>query len=168
MQIFSGLHLVVSEMTTNIYANRDGVDAEYIAWQMKKRWTGFTEVMNGSTLERVYVSADLDRLPLKDGTKGPVTSILWNEKIVLTSARGLLDGFMRELFHGRGMELDLEKEIGYWQNWEQIDEEAYDLEVEEADEQWGGNTCQDDHFVDSDGNTEPNSDGEGHGYDGSD
>jgi hypothetical protein len=107
---------VISEMTTNTYANRTGVDAEYIAQQMKKRWTGFADAMNGSALERVYMRSDLDRLQLKDRTKGPIASILWDEGIVLTSASGLGDGFKCELFRGKGIELDIKKEMRYWQN----------------------------------------------------
>lgn len=163
IQRFSGLHYVVSELTTNTYASRAGVDDEYIAQQMEKRWTGYADAMNGSALERVYVRSDLDRLPLEDGTEGPITSILWDEKIVLTCAAGLSDGFNQEFLSGNGMELDIKKEIQYWQNWEQIDEEAYELEVEEAESQWAGNTAQDDRYVDSDGNIESDSDREWEG-----
>jgi hypothetical protein len=144
----------------NAYANSGGVSDWHIARQMQKRWTGFADAMNGSALERVYMRSDLKRLQLKDGTKGPITSLLIDERIVLTNARGLCNEFNQELFGGMGLEMDIKKEIEYWQNWEQINKSAYGREVEEAENQWEGNTCQDGRYVDSDGNTEVFSDEE--------
>jgi hypothetical protein len=161
VSLFGNLRLVAAEMTTNTYANRAGVDAAYIARQMSKRWTGFADAVKGSMhLEKVYVSAELDRLPLKDGIEGPLTSIMWEAKIVLTSARGLQHDFNKKFFAGNARELDIQKEIYYWQNWDCIDKEAYNLEVEEAEQQWEGNTCQDDRYMNSDGETEEDSDEE--------